>query len=278
MLNDRDGLARYLPAIRATQMLTVGEERALFERVKAGDRKARDTIIRAHLPFAVSQARKFCGYGLPLDDLVSEASVGMLQAIEKFDPNNGARFVTYAMWWIKAALRDYVARNVSLVRPPVHGNGNKRALFFKVRSAMRDLGLDGRRREDLDLLAKRFGVKVDDVVAMLGTLGGDFSLNAVAGDEDNPVEFIDTLLDEEAVGAEAELIDRTEAEHRHKSLLEALTVLNERERDIFVSRHLTEDAPPLHELGERYGVSRERIRQIEVGAYKKVEAALRQPV
>lgn len=275
MADNFEAMARYMPVLRKAKMLTVAEEKALFERFKAGDMKARDAIVKAHLPVACSQARKFSGYGLPIDDLISEANIGILHALEKFDPGNGARFVTYAIWWIKAALRDYVSRNVSLVRPPVQGE--KKALFFGIRSAMRDMGLDGRRREDLETVAERFGVKADEVMRMLGVLGGDLSLNARLGDEDGAEEFLDSLPDEDAVSAEDDLAEREQAKRRHTSLMEALSLLNDRERDIFVSRHLTENAPPLHELGERYGVSRERIRQIEVGAFKKVEKALRQP-
>jgi RNA polymerase sigma-32 factor len=269
------GLNGYLARIRHIPLLRDGEEFELARRYRQrGDRRALDRLVSSHLRLVVKIAAGYRGYGLPASELISEGSIGLMQAAERFDPDKGFRFATYAPWWIRATMHDYIMRSRSLVR--IGTTGDQRRLFFNLRKTKASLSL----LEDGDLspgdvarVAARLGVADRDVVEMNRRLVGDVSLN-VTFDEDAQSAWQDQLADA-APSQEETLVDQEQLANGRVALAAALTQLNERERRILVSRRLSETPKHLHEIAVEFGVSRERVRQIEMAAFMKVRNAIR---
>jgi RNA polymerase sigma-32 factor len=264
----------YLADIRRFSFLEKEQEYRLAKRWREhGDRKAADQIVTSHLRLAAKIAMNYRGYGLPLSELVSEGNVGLMQAINRFEPDMGFRFATYAIWWIKASIQDYVLRSWSLVK--IGTTSNQKKLFFRLRSAKAKIAaLDNAdlRPEEVKTIATKLGVKDQEVVEMNRRLGGDASLNASARDEKHSGEWQDQLIDD-SPSPEAIIVQHDEMDHRQQALVRAIGVLNDRERRIFEARHLIDQPKTLEDLAIEFKVSRERVRQIEVRAYEKVQVA-----
>jgi len=243
-----------------------------------GDRKAADQIVTSHLRLAAKVAMNYRGYGLPLSEIISEGNVGLMQAINRFEPERGFRFATYAIWWIKASIQDYILRSWSLVK--LGTTASQKKLFFKLRSAKAKIGAlehADMLPEQVKAIATTLGVKKQDVVNMNRRLGGDASLNASIRDEGNSGEWQDYLVDE-SPSPEAIVVEHDEMDHRHEALIRAIGVLNDRERRIFEARYLIDEPKTLEDLAIEFKVSRERVRQIEVRAYEKVQVAAKRSV
>jgi RNA polymerase sigma-32 factor len=260
-------------------MLEPQEEYMLAKRWREhGDRDAAHKLVTSHLRLVAKIAMGYRGYGLPISEVISEGNVGLMQAVKRFEPEKGFRLATYAMWWIKAAIQEYILRSWSLVK--MGTTANQKKLFFNLRKAKSRISAleEGDLRPDqVKLIAKRLGVTEQDVVDMNRRLGGDVSLNAPIREEGDSGEWQDWLVDESA-SQEARMAESEESENRRKALGDALSVLNERERRIFEARRLADDPITLEELAEEFGVSRERVRQIEVRAFEKVQKAVKSRV
>ncbi len=279
VLSAESGLARYLDEIRRFPMLEPHEEYMLAKRWREhGDRDAAHRLVTSHLRLVAKIAMGYRGYGLPIAEVMSEGNVGLMQAVKRFEPEKGFRLATYAMWWIKAAIQEYILRSWSLVK--MGTTANQKKLFFNLRKAKSRISAleEGDLRPDqVKLIAKRLGVTETDVVEMNRRLAGDASLNAPIREEGDSGEWQDWLVDESA-DQESVLADSEEFENRKRALAQALTVLNERERRIFEARRLADNPITLEELAEEFGVSRERVRQIEVRAFEKVQQAVKSKV
>jgi RNA polymerase sigma-32 factor len=279
VLANEGGLSRYLDEIRKFPMLEPSEEYMLAKRWREhGDTEAAHKLVTSHLRLVAKIAMGYRGYGLPIGEVVSEGNVGLMQAVKRFEPEKGFRLATYAMWWIKAAIQEYILRSWSLVK--MGTTANQKKLFFNLRKAKSKISAleEGDLRPDqVKLIAKRLGVTEQDVIDMNRRLGGDASLNAPIREDGDSGEWMDWLVDEsptqERIMAETEELD-----NRRKALSDALGVLNERERRIFEARRLAEDPITLEELADEFGVSRERVRQIEVRAFEKVQKAVKNRV
>jgi RNA polymerase sigma-32 factor len=240
-----------------------------------GDRDAAHKLVTSHLRLVAKIAMGYRGYGLPISEVISEGNVGLMQAVKRFEPDKGFRLATYAMWWIKAAIQEYILRSWSLVK--MGTTANQKKLFFNLRKAKSRISAldEGDMRPDqVKLIAKRLGVTEQDVIDMNRRLGGDASLNAPIREEGDSGEWMDWLVDDSA-SQESRLAESEQSENRHKALGEALTVLNDRERRIFEARRLADEPITLEELADEFGVSRERVRQIEVRAFEKVQKAVK---
>jgi RNA polymerase sigma-32 factor len=271
-------LVRLVEEAKRFPMLTPERERELALRWRdAGDRAALQQLVGSHLRLVVKTARGFTGYGLPLSDLVAEGNVGLMQAAEKFDPDRGFRFATYAMWWIRAAIQEYVLHSWSLVK--MGTTAAQKKLFFnlrKLKGRMEEFEQGDLPPESVKAIATELDVPEFEVVDMNRRLGGaDTSLNALVG-ADADSEWLEMLPDERP-SQETLLADRDEFQQRKERLGAALKTLNQRERDIIVERRLKDDPSTLEELSHRYAVSRERIRQIEVRALEKLRHAMMHP-
>jgi len=279
ILTAESGLSQYLKDVRRFPMLEPQNEYRLATRWRErGERDARDTLISSHLRLVVKIAKGYRGYGLPISEVISEGNIGLMRAIDRFEPNRRARLGTYATWWIKAAIHDYIQRSWSLVR--MGTSAKQRRLFIKLRDAKGKISaLDegDMRPEQVDFIAKRLGVTEKEVIDMNRRLGGDASLNAPLRRDGDTSERQDWLVDE-TPNQERTLIENEELNNRCKALTDALPVLNERERCIFEAIQLTEEPIKLKVLAEEFGVSRERVRQINVCALKKVERAVKNRV
>src|SRR5512132_884102 len=279
LLTAESGLTRYLEEIRRFPMLEPQDEFMLAKRWREhGDRDAAHKLVTSHLRLVAKIARGYRGYGLPISEVISEGNVGLMQAVKRFEPEKGFRLATYAMWWIKAAIQEYILRSWSLVK--MGTTANQKKLFFNLRKAKSKISAldEGDMRPDqVKLIAKRLGVPEQDVVDMNRRLGGDASLNAPIREDGDAGEWQDWLVDE-SVSQETRLMADEQADNRRKALTDALSVLNERERRIFEARRLAEDPITLEELAEEFGVSRERVRQIEVRAFEKVQKAVKNRV
>jgi RNA polymerase sigma-32 factor len=243
-----------------------------------GDRTAAHKLVTSHLRLVAKIAMGYRGYGLPISEVISEGNVGLMQAVKRFEPEKGFRLATYAMWWIKAAIQEYILRSWSLVK--MGTTANQKKLFFNLRKAKSKISAleDGDLRPDqVQIIAKRLGVTEQDVVEMNRRLGGDVSLNAPIREDGDSGEWQDWLVDESS-SQEARLVASEESDNRRKALGEALDVLNERERRIFEARRLVDEPITLEELADEFGVSRERVRQIEVRAFEKVQKAVKSRV
>jgi RNA polymerase sigma-32 factor len=271
------GLNRYMQEIRRFPMLEPEEEFMLAKRwVDHQDTQAAHKLVTSHLRLAAKIAMGYRGYGLPQAEVISEANVGLMQAVKRFDPDKGFRLATYAMWWIRASIQEYILRSWSLVK--LGTTSAQKKLFFNLRKAKTKIGAleDGDLRpENLAQIARDLNVSEDEVVDMNRRLsGGDASLNATIGDEDGASSWQDWLEDESADQA-GDYAERDEFQLRHSLLLEAMDDLNPREREILTERRLTDQPVTLEELSQRYDVSRERIRQIEVRAFEKLQDRMR---
>jgi RNA polymerase sigma-32 factor len=276
ILTAETSLTRYLEEIRRFPMLEPQEEFMLAKRWREhGDRDAAHRLVTSHLRLVAKIAMGYRGYGLPISEVISEGNVGLMQAVKRFEPDKGFRLATYAMWWIKAAIQEYILRSWSLVK--MGTTANQKKLFFNLRKAKSRISAleEGDLRPDqVKLIAKRLGVTEQDVVDMNRRLGGDVSLNSPIREDGDSGEWQDWLVDESA-SQEARLAESEEADNRRKALGEALTVLNDRERRIFEARRLADEPITLEDLADEFGVSRERVRQIEVRAFEKVQKAVR---
>jgi RNA polymerase sigma-32 factor len=272
-------LAHYLEEIRQFPMLGAQEEFMLAKRWREhGDRDAAHKLVTSHLRLAVKIAMGYRGYGLPISEVISEGNVGLMQAVKRFEPEKGFRLATYAMWWIKAAIQEYILRSWSLVK--MGTTANQKKLFFNLRKAKSKISAleQGDLRPDqVKIIARRLGVTEQDVVDMNRRLDGDVSLNTPIREEGNSGEWQDWLVDEIS-DQETRLAEREESDNRRKALGEALSVLNDRERRIFEARRLADDAITLEDLASEFGISRERVRQIEVRAFQKVQRAVKNRV
>jgi RNA polymerase sigma-32 factor len=279
ILTAEPGLTHYLEEIRRFPMLERQEEYILAKHWREhGDRDAAHQLVTSHLRLVTKIARDYRGYGLPISEAISEGNVGLMQAVERFEPEKGFRFATYAVWWIKAAIQEYLLHSWSLVK--MGTTANQKKLFFNLREAKSKISaLDqgDLHPDQVELIAKRLGVTNQDVVDMNRRLGGDMSLNAPIRDDGEAGEWQDWLVNE-SPDQETTLAASEEFDNRRKTLSDALTVLNKRERRIFETRRLAEEQITLVELAEEFGVSRERVRQIEVGAFAKVQNAVKHRV
>jgi RNA polymerase sigma-32 factor len=276
ILTAESGLTPYLEAIRRFPMLEPQDEYMLAKRWhEHGDRDATHKLVTSHLRLVAKIAGRYRGYGLPISEVISEGNVGLMQAVKRFEPEKGFRLATYAMWWIKAAIQEYILRSWSLVK--MGTTANQKKLFFNLRKAKSKISAleEGDLRPDqVKLIAKRLGVTEQDVVDMNRRLGGDVSLNAPIREDGDSGEWQDWLVDDVS-DQETRLAESEESNNRRKALGEALSVLNERERRIFEARRLADDPITLEDLAAEFGVSRERVRQIEVRAFQKVQNAVR---
>jgi RNA polymerase sigma-32 factor len=279
VLNGESGLSRYLAEIRKFPMLEPQQEYMLAKRWREhDDRDAAHKLVTSHLRLVAKIAMGYRGYGLPISEVVSEGNVGLMQAVKRFEPEKGFRLATYAMWWIKASIQEYILRSWSLVK--MGTTANQKKLFFNLRKAKSKISAleEGDLKPDqVKLIARRLGVTEQDVIDMNRRLGGDVSLNAPIREEGDSGEWQDWLVDD-ASNQETRLAESEEADNRKQALGEALTVLNDRERRIFEARRLADDPITLEELASEFGVSRERVRQIEVRAFEKVQRAVKNRV
>ena len=272
------GLNRYLQEIRRFPMLEPEEEYMLAKRwVEDQDRNAAHKLVTSHLRLAAKIAMGYRGYGLPQAEVISEANVGLMQAVKKFDPEKGFRLATYAMWWIRAAIQEYVLRSWSMVK--LGTTSAQKKLFFNLRKAKARIGAleeGDLRPENVARIAHDLGVTETEVISMNRRLsGGDASLNATIGSEDDgATQWQDWLEDTDADQA-GDYAERQEYESRMSLMTQAMEVLNERERDILTQRRLRDDPVTLEDLSAVYNVSRERIRQIEVRAFEKLQKRMR---
>ena len=264
----------YLQDARKYEYLTPDREREYATQWRdAQDRRALDQLVGSHLRLVVKMARGFQGYGLPLADLVAEGNVGLMQAAQKFDPDKGFRFVTYATWWIRAAMQKYVLHNWSLVK--IGTTGTQKKLFFSLRrlkARMQELDSGDLSPESVAAIATELDVPETEVMEMNRRLGSDRSLNAPVGEEGDS-QWQDHLADDRA-NQETAVADAEERRQRLDFLKLGLDALNDRERAIIVGRRLRPEPLTLEELGDRFQVSRERIRQLEVSAFEKVRKAV----
>ena len=273
------GLNRYLQDIRKFPMLEPEEEYMLAKAwVEREDSGAAHKLVTSHLRLAAKIAMGYRGYGLPQAEVISEANVGLMQAVKRFDPERGFRLATYAMWWIRASIQEYILRSWSLVK--MGTTSAQKKLFFNLRKAKARIGAleeGDLRPENVKKIAGDLGVTEAEVVSMNRRLsGGDSSLNAIVGgaDGDSATEWQDWLEDTDADQA-ADYEASNELEVRRELMSQALGVLNKREQDILCQRRLNEDPVTLDELSGQYGVSRERVRQIEVRAFEKLQKELK---
>ena len=276
ILTAESGLTRYLEEIRRFPMLEPQNEYMLAKRWREhGDRDAAHKLVTSHLRLVAKIAMGYRGYGLPISEVISEGNVGLMQAVKRFEPEKGFRLATYAMWWIKAAIQEYILRSWSLVK--MGTTANQKKLFFNLRKAKSKISAleEGDLRPDqVKLIAKRLGVTEQDVIDMNRRLGGDVSLNAPIREDGDSGEWQDWLVDDVS-DQETRLAESEESDNRRKALGDALSVLNDRERRIFEARRLADDPITLEDLAAEFGVSRERVRQIEVRAFEKVQRAVK---
>ncbi len=269
------GLTRYLEEIRKFPMLEPQQEYMLAKSWREhGDRDAAHQLVTSHLRLVARIAMGYRGYGLPIGEVISEGNVGLMQAVKRFDPEKGFRLATYAMWWIRAAIQEYILRSWSLVK--MGTTAAQKKLFFnlrKIKGQLKALEEGDLRPDQVKRIANQLGVTEEDVVSMNRRLGGDSSLNAPIRNDAESSEWQDWLVDE-TIDQETALAESEERDHRRGMLNDALKGLNARERRVFEARRLAEDPLTLEELSTEFGVSRERIRQIEVRAFEKVQKAV----
>ena len=274
-----NGLSRYLQEIRKFPMLEPEQEYMLAKRwIEEQDADAAHQMVTSHLRLAAKIAMGYRGYGLPQAEVISEANVGLMQAVKRFDPEKGFRLATYAMWWIRASIQEYILRSWSLVK--MGTTSAQKKLFFNLRKAKSRIGAldEGDLHPDnVTKIAGDLGVSEDEVISMNRRLsGGDASLNAmVNADGEGSMEWQDWLEDEDADQA-ADYEMKNELSMRRDMLNSAMSGLNDRERDILTQRRLVDEVKTLEELSENYGVSRERVRQIEVRAFEKLQDKMRE--
>ncbi len=277
IMSPEQGLSRYLTEIRKFPMLSKDDEFMLAKRwTEHQDTEAAHKLVTSHLRLVAKIAMGYRGYGLPIGEVISEGNVGLMQAVKKFDPDKGFRLATYAMWWIRASIQEYILRSWSLVK--MGTTAAQKKLFFNLRKAKSQISAfeeGDLHPEHLSQIATKLGVTEEEVTSMNRRLsGGDASLNAPMR-ADGESEWQDWLADDNAVSQETQLAESEEHTLRMELLQEAMQELNERERHILTQRRLIEDPLTLEELAGQYGVSRERVRQIEVRAFEKLQKAMR---
>ena len=277
VVSGEGGLSRYLEEIRRFPMLQPQEEYMLAKRYhEHDDTDAAHRLVTSHLRLVAKIAMGYRGYGLPIGEVISEGNVGLMQAVKKFEPERGFRLATYAMWWIKASIQEYILRSWSLVK--MGTTANQKRLFFnlrKVKGRIQALNDGDLNPQQVSEIATRLKVSEEEVVSMNRRLSGDASLNApIRAAEGESGEWQDWLADE-SDSQEQMLVDRDELENRRAMLTGAMSALNDRERRVFEARRLSEDTITLEELSGEFDISRERVRQIEVRAFEKVQAAVR---
>ena len=269
------GLTRYLEEIRRFPMLEPQQEYMLAKSWREhGDRDAAHELVTSHLRLVARIAMGYRGYGLPIGEVISEGNVGLMQAVKRFDPDKGFRLATYAMWWIRAAIQEYILRSWSLVK--MGTTAAQKKLFFnlrKIKGQLKALDEGDLRPDQVKRIATQLGVTEEDVVSMNRRLAGDSSLNAPVRNDSESGEWQDWLVDD-TMDQETALAESEERDRRRGMLNDALKGLNARERRVFEARRLAEDPLTLEELSAEFGVSRERIRQIEVRAFEKVQKAV----
>ncbi len=272
VLSSEGGLSRYLNEIRRFPMLEPQEEYMLAKRyTDYGDKNAAHKLVTSHLRLVAKIAMGYRGYGLPVSEVVSEGNVGLMQAVKRFDADKGFRLATYAMWWIRASIQEYILRSWSLVK--MGTTANQKRLFFNLRKVKGQIQAleDGDLKPDqVDYIAEKLGVSNEEVISMNRRLSGDASLNAPLKSDGESGQWQDWLVDD-SDSQETVLADKEEYNHRMELLTSAMDILNDRERRIFEARRLAEKPATLEELSEEFSVSRERIRQIEVRAFEKVQ-------
>jgi RNA polymerase sigma-32 factor len=277
VLSSEGGLSRYLQEIRKFPMLEADEEYMLAKRYKEhADPGAAQKLITSHLRLVAKIAMGYRGYGLPISEVISEGNVGLMHAVKRFEPEKGFRLATYAMWWIRAAIQEYVLRSWSLVK--IGTTAAQKRLFFNLRKVKGQIAAldDGSLHPDqIKQIATTLNVTEDDVVQMNSRLSGDASLNSPMRADEGSSEWQDWLVDD-TPDQETALGETEEFDERMAMLNKAMDVLNERERAIFQARRLQDNPATLEELAQQYDVSRERIRQIEVRAFEKVQDAVRE--
>jgi RNA polymerase sigma-32 factor len=268
--------ARYLKEVHRFPLLAPEEERALAKRWREdGDGNAAHKLVTSHLRLAAKVAIGYRGYGLPISELISEGNIGLMQALKRFDPERGVRFATYAIWWIKAAIHEYVLRSWSLVK--IGTTANQKKLFFnlrKVKNRISALEEGDLRPAHIALIAEHLGVTKQDVIEMNQRIGGDFSLNAQIREDGDSSEWQDRLVDEES-DEESRLADAEEFEKRGKALKESLSILDDRERRIIEARWLADEPLTLDKLAAEFRISPERVRQIEVRAFQRLQSTVK---
>ncbi len=273
------GLSRYMQEIRKFPMLEPEEEYMLAKAwVDHQDKESAHKLVTSHLRLAAKIAMGYRGYGLPTAEVVSEANVGLMQAVKRFDPEKGFRLATYAMWWIRASIQEYILRSWSLVK--MGTTAAQKKLFFNLRKAKNKIGAleeGDLRPEHVQKIATDLGVTEEEVTSMNRRLsGGDASLNApLKSDGEGASEWQDWLTDDDADQAQA-YAEQDELENRRELLMQSMEMLNERERHILTERKLKDEPQTLEDLSQEYGVSRERIRQIEVRAFEKLQKRMRE--
>lgn len=278
-VSDADTLSNYIRNVNKFPMLEADEEYELARKwCEEGDNASANKIVQSHLRLVTKIASGYKGYGLPLHDLISEGNIGILQALRRFDSSKGFRFSTYAMWWIKASIKDYIMKTWSLVK--IGTTSAQKKLFFGLKSSKRKLGIAddvGLGADEIKRISLELGVSEDEVFDMdMRLSGSDYSLNSFVGD-DNESEWQDWLVDDET-GHESRLADSDEQVKRQKILDDAMECLDEREYTILKARRLTEPPKTLEDISLEYGISRERVRQIEVKAFSKLQRHVRDVV
>jgi len=274
-VSSQGGLSRYLEEIRRFPMLEPQEEYMLAKRWREhDDRDAAHKLVTSHLRLVGRIAMGYRGYGLPIGEVISEGNVGLMRAVKRFEPDKGFRLATYAMWWIRASIQEYILRSWSLVK--MGTTASQKKLFFnlrKVKGQLKALEEGDLRPEHVEQISTKLGVPKEDVISMNRRLAGDSSLNAPVRADTEGGEWQDWLVDD-STDQETALGDAQEYDQRKELLKNAMNDLNDREKRIFLARRLSEDPLTLEQLSEEFGVSRERIRQIEVRAFEKVQKAV----
>ncbi len=274
-VSGQGGLSRYLDEIRKFPMLEPDEEYMLAKRWREhDDRDAAHKLVTSHLRLVGRIAMGYRGYGLPIGEVVSEGNVGLMQAVKRFEPDKGFRLATYAMWWIRASIQEYILRSWSLVK--MGTTASQKKLFFnlrKIKGQLKALEDGDLHPDNVKKISTRLGVPEEDVVSMNRRLSGDSSLNAPVRSDSEGGEWMDWLVDD-TEDQETTLGKNQELERRRNFLKTAMKGLNEREKRIFTARRLSEDSITLEDLSTEFGVSRERIRQIEVRAFEKVQKSV----
>jgi len=269
------GLSKYLTEIKKFPMLAPEEEYMLAKRwKKRGDRKSAQKLITSHLRLVAKIAMGYRGYGLPVNEMISEGNIGLMQAVKKFDPEKGFKLATYAMWWIKSSIQEYILRSWSLVK--IGTTSAQKKLFFNLKKIKNQLAINNTndlKIDEVEEISKRLKVKKEEVVSMNRRLSGkEKSLNDPIKDEDGG-QWQDWLADEKT-SHEVVLSEKQELNHRKNLMNEAMNVLNLREREILTARRLSDESATLEDLSKKHKVSRERIRQIETKAFEKLQKAI----
>ena len=270
-LSNEGGLSAYLEQIKKFPMLAAEEEYMLAKNWKAtGNVKAAEKLVTSHLRLVAKIAMGYRGYGLPVNEMISEGNVGLMQAVKKFEPEKGFRLATYAMWWIRASIQEYILRSWSLVK--IGTTTAQKKLFFNLKKIKNQIAPQSEgdlRPEHVDEIANKLDVKKDEVISMNRRLSGkEFSLNAQVGEDGD--EWQDWLVDKE-LDHDLKFAHQEEMEQRRGLLKESIKILNDREREILYSRRLNDETTTLEDLSKKYKISRERVRQIENKAFEKIQ-------